>query len=61
MLGLEISGVEAISSEQFGMRTAFVARPLEFGPDAQPDVVSESWFDCCVDSFTSLADELGAI
>lgn len=45
---------------KFGMRTAFVARPLEFGPDAQPDIAPESWIDCCVDSFTSLADLLGA-
>ncbi|MER2509324.1 MAG: haloacid dehalogenase type II [Amaricoccus sp.] len=45
----------------FGMRTAFVARPLEFGPEAHPDIASESWIDCCADSFTSLADRLGAI
>lgn len=44
----------------FGMRTAFVARPLEFGPEAHPDVAPESWIDCCVDSFTSLAGRLGA-
>lgn len=42
------------------MRTAFVARPLEFGPEARPDVAPESWLDCCVDSFTALADQLGA-
>ncbi len=44
----------------FGMRTAFVARPLEFGPGARPDIAPEEWIDCCVDSFTSLADALGA-
>lgn len=44
----------------FGMRTAFVARPLEFGPDAHPDIAPEGWVDCCVDSFTALADRLGA-
>ena len=47
------------AAKAFGMRTAFVARPLEFGPDARPDIASESSFDCCVDSFTALADELG--
>jgi len=47
------------AAKAFGMHTAFVARPLEFGPDARPDIASESWIDCCVDSFTSLADELG--
>lgn len=47
------------AARAFGMHTAFVARPLEFGPDAAPDIAPESWFDCYVDSFTSLADELG--
>lgn len=46
------------AAKTFGMRTAFVARPLEFGPDARPDIAPESWIDCCVDSFTALADEL---
>ncbi|TCR65616.1 2-haloacid dehalogenase [Bosea sp. BK604] len=48
------------AARAFGMRTAFVARPLEFGPAAHPDVAPESWFDCHVDSFTALADALGA-
>lgn len=49
------------AAKTFGMHAAFVARPLEFGPDGRPDIASESWLDCCVDSFTSLADELGAV
>ena len=48
------------AARTFGMRTAFVARPLEFGPDARPDIAPETAFDCCVDSFTALADALGA-
>jgi 2-haloacid dehalogenase len=48
------------AAKAFGMHTAFVARPLEFGPDARPDIASENWIDCCVDSFTSLAEELRA-
>nr|WP_283806037.1 haloacid dehalogenase type II [Bradyrhizobium sp. LTSP885] len=48
------------AARDFGMRTAFVARPLEFGPDARPDVAPESWFDIYADSFTALADALGA-
>jgi 2-haloacid dehalogenase len=48
------------AAKAFGMHTAFVARPLEFGPESRPDIGSENWIDCCVDSFTSLADELGA-
>ena len=42
-----------------GSRVAFVARPLEFGPEAKPDVGPESWFDLKVDSFLELADALG--
>jgi hypothetical protein len=26
----------------------------------QPDITSDSWLDCCTDSFASRADELGA-
>lgn len=48
------------AARKFGMRTAFVARPLEFGPNERPDIAPEGWIDYCVDSFTSLADRLGA-
>ncbi len=48
------------AARAFGMRTAFVARPLEFGPDVTPDVTAEDWLDLHVDSFTALADALGA-
>lgn len=48
------------AARNFGMRTAFVARPLEFGPDVRPDVTPEGWFDIYADSFTALADALGA-
>jgi len=48
------------AARDFGMRTAFVARPLEFGPDARPDVTQESWLDIHVDSFVTLAEILGA-
>lgn len=44
----------------FGMRTAFVARPLEFGADGKPDIAPEPWLDLCVDDFVALAHALGA-
>lgn len=47
------------AARAFGMRTAFVARPLEFGPDAQPDIAPEPWFDLYADNFVALADALG--
>ncbi|MEW6644944.1 MAG: haloacid dehalogenase type II [Pseudomonadota bacterium] len=46
------------AARAFGMRTAFVARPLEFGPNAKPDVAPEPWLDLHTDSFTQLADIL---
>ena len=42
-----------------GFRTAFVARPLEFGPDGKTDTKFEAEFDLNVDSFVELAERLG--
>jgi 2-haloacid dehalogenase len=48
------------AARAFGMRTAFVARPLEFGPQSHPDVSAEPWFDLHVESLVALAAALGA-
>ena len=48
------------AARAFGMRTAFVARPLEFGSCATPDTTAKTWFDLYLDSFVALADALGA-
>jgi 2-haloacid dehalogenase len=48
------------AARAFGMQTAFVARPLEFGPQSRPDVSAEPWFNLYVDSLGKLADALGA-
>ena len=42
-----------------GFRTAFVARPLEFGPNGNVDTQFEAEFDLNVASFVELADRLG--
>jgi 2-haloacid dehalogenase len=47
------------AARAFGMRTAFVARSLEFGPNAKSDIASETWFDLYTDSFVALARALG--
>ncbi len=47
------------AARAFGMRTAFVARPLEFGPGAQPDIAPEPWFDVHAKDFVALAEALG--
>jgi len=48
------------AARAFGMRTAFVARPLEFGPGVQPDIAPEPWFDVFAKDFVDLAEALGA-
>lgn len=48
------------AARAFGMRTAFVARPLEFGPDVTPDTAREDWFDIYARDFIGLAEALGA-
>lgn len=47
------------AARAFGMRTAFVARPLEFGPHAHPDIAPEDWLDLNVSSLVELAQALG--
>ncbi|MCB1741702.1 MAG: haloacid dehalogenase type II [Gammaproteobacteria bacterium] len=42
-----------------GLRTAFVARPHEYGPAQVKDVHATSDWDYVADSFTALADQLG--
>jgi 2-haloacid dehalogenase len=48
------------AAHAFGMRTAFVARPLEFGPDVTPDTAPEDWFDVYARDFVELAKAVGA-
>ncbi|MBI2314312.1 MAG: haloacid dehalogenase type II [Betaproteobacteria bacterium] len=43
-----------------GCRSAFVRRPLEFGPDAKPDLSDDPAADLNVTDFLDLASKLGA-
>jgi 2-haloacid dehalogenase len=43
-----------------GLRTAFVARPLEFGPTGTPDLAPDRSVDMSARTFIDLADQLGA-
>jgi len=43
-----------------GLRTAFVVRPLEFGPHGQPDLEADSSVDLSAKDFNDLASQLGA-
>lgn len=48
------------AAHAFGMKTAFVTRPLEFGPAGKPDTKPDPSFDLNVDGFVTLAKALGA-
>jgi len=41
-----------------GLRTAFVRRPLEYGPKVRADLKPERAFDCNADDFLDLASQL---
>jgi 2-haloacid dehalogenase len=43
-----------------GLRTAFVARPLEFGPKGKPDLQANASVDLSAKDFNDLAAQLGA-
>jgi 2-haloacid dehalogenase len=67
LLGLEPAQVMMVAahagdlqaSKKVGFRTAFVSRPLEFGPDRQGGTVSESEVDVVAADFLDLAVKLG--
>lgn len=48
------------AARRAGLRTAFVKRPLEFGPDARPDLSPEDGLDVIAEDFLDLARRLGA-
>jgi 2-haloacid dehalogenase len=43
-----------------GLKTAFVARPLEYGPGGTPDLTPDSSADLAAKDFNDLAGQLGA-
>ena len=47
------------AAREFGMRTAFVTRPLEFGPGGKVDVTPDPRFDLNALDFNDLARQLG--
>jgi 2-haloacid dehalogenase len=43
-----------------GLKTAFVTRPLEYGPAGRPDLKAEASVDVSARDFNDLASQLGA-
>jgi len=48
------------AARRAGLKTAFVKRPLEFGPEARPDLSPEDGLDVIAEDFLDLARRLGA-
>ncbi len=47
------------AAKAVGLRTAFVVRPLEFGPGGKPDLKADSAVDISAKDFNDLARQLG--
>jgi 2-haloacid dehalogenase len=48
------------AAKALGLKTAFVTRPLEFGPDGKPDLQADQSVDVSAKDFNDLAGQLGA-
>ena len=48
------------AAKNVGLRTAFVTRPLEYGPDRKPDLKPDASVDVSATDFNDLATRLGA-
>ncbi len=68
LLGLAPSDVMMVAAHQgdlraaraVGLRTAFVPRPHEFGPERTPDPAPDPDFDVVAPDFVDLARQMGA-
>lgn len=50
---------DLVHASKVGLRTAFVSRPTEYGPNQKVDFRAEHDFDFVADDFLDLADQLG--
>jgi len=48
------------AAKAFGLQTALVIRPYEFGPDRKPDLMPDGSVDMTAKDFRDLARKLGA-
>ncbi len=48
------------AAKALGLATAFVTRPLEYGPDGKPDLKADASVDVSATDFNHLASQLGA-
>ena len=57
MVAAHLGDLRAAKKE--GLRTAFVTRPLEYGPGGKPDLKADSSVDISAKDFNDLAGQLG--
>lgn len=57
MVAAHLGDLRAAKTE--GLRTAFVTRPLEYGPNGKPDLKADSLADVTATDFNDLARQLG--
>jgi 2-haloacid dehalogenase len=50
---------DLLAAQELGLKTAFVARPTEYGPGQIKDLKADFEFDVVTDSMIGLADKLG--
>lgn len=50
---------DLLSAQKVGLRSAFVTRPMEHGPDRTPDPTPDPSFDVVATDFTDLARQMG--
>ena len=50
---------DLLAAEAEGLKTAFVPRPMEFGPDRKPDPTPDPSFDIVAADFRDLASQMG--
>ena len=50
---------DLLAARNTGMKTAFVCRPTEYGPQQTTDLTAATDWDICANSFLELADQLG--
>ena len=48
------------AAKEVGLRTAFVVKPLEYGPTGKPDLKADSTVDLSAKDFNDLASQMGA-
>jgi len=48
------------AAKNVGLKTAFVTRPLEYGPNGKPDLQADSTVDISAKDFNDLASQMGA-